>query len=325
MFKALRVHKTGDDYQSRIENMHLDDLPEGEVLIQVHYSSVNYKDALSSIGSPGVTKNYPHSPGIDASGIVVESTSPLFKKGDQVLVTGYDLGMNTHGGFSQMIRVPADWVLALPEKMSLRDAMVLGTAGLTAALSVNEVLPYLKEASQVLVTGPSGGVGSTAIKILKKLGYKVQVPLRRKESQAFLEELGVDGFVDYEDINKMTSRPLASAVFDGAVDTAGGAGLHYALASTAYGGAVSACGNAASVKLETTVFPFILRGVRLVGIDSVLAPQELRKELWEKLAGDWKSSDFEKGIQEISLDQVPQALEKVLAGKHQGRYLIKVK
>ncbi len=323
MFKALRINKREEAYLPSIENMEIDQLPPGELLVEVHYSSLNYKDALSSIGNPGVTKSYPHTPGIDASGIVVESLSPHYKKGDPVIITGYDFGMNTHGGFSQMVRVPEAWAQPLPEGLSLREAMLLGTAGFTAAMSVAELLPYLK-GGKVLVTGASGGVGSIACRILSHLGVQLVAPLRRESSRAFLEEIGVREFIDYKEVEKFSSRALASTLYDGAIDTTGGDNLNYALITTSYGGAVTACGNAASASIATTVYPFILRGIRLIGIDSVLAPSELRRRLWEKLAGDWKSPLLERGVQEISLEELPQAIDKMLAGQHQGRYLVKV-
>lgn len=324
MFKALRITKVEDKFLSSIETMDEAQLPQGDLLVEVHYSSLNYKDALSSIGNPGVTKNYPHTPGIDASGIVLDSQSPDYKKGDPVIITGYDFGMNTHGGFSEKIRVPAEWAQPLPQGLSLKEAMLLGTAGFTAAMSIAEIMPYLK-GGKVLVTGASGGVGSVACKILSHLGVHLVAPLRRESSRAFLEEIGVKDFIDFSDIEKSNTRALSSAQFDAALDTTGGDNLNYALISTGYGGAVTACGNAGSGSINTTVYPFILRGVRLIGIDSVLAPQELRRELWKKLGSEWKSPLLEMGVEEVSLEELPQAIEKMLAGQHQGRYLVRLR
>lgn len=326
MFKALTVYETPEGFQRKIETITKEALPKGELLIEVHYSSLNYKDALSSIGNRGVTKNYPHTPGIDAAGLVLESDDPTFKKGDEVLVTGYDFGMNTHGGFSQIIRVPSSWALHLPKGLSLKESMMLGTAGLTAALSVNETLPYaMRGKKRVFVSGASGGVGSFAIKILHELGFEITAPLRRESSRAFLENLGVKHFVDMEQITGSVKRALLPEKYDAAIDTTGGDNLSYALKSVVYGGAVSSCGNAASGDLSLTVYPFILRGVRLIGIDSVLANQELRKEIWENLAGPWKSKQFEDGITEIGLEELPEAMDKMLRGEHQGRTLVNLK
>lgn len=323
MFKALRIHETPEGFTRSVESMHQEQLPEGELLVQVHYSSLNYKDALSSIGNRGVTKHYPHTPGIDASGIVLESKSPLFKPGDPVIITGYDFGMNTHGGFSQLVRIPAPWAINLPEGLSLKEAMCLGTAGFTAALCVHEILPYLK-GGRVLVTGASGGVGSIALKILHHLGHPLSAPLRRESTRRFLEELGVEEFIPWEEIENSRKRALLSTKFDAAIDTTGGASLSYALASTAYGGAVTACGNAASPELSSTVYPFILRAVRLIGIDSVLAEKRLRERLWNNLATRWKSPDLEKALTPLHLEDLPEAMDAMLKGEHQGRVLVQL-
>ena len=326
MFKALTVYETPKGFIRKIDNITKEDLPKGELLIEVHYSSLNYKDALSSIGNRGVTKNYPHTPGIDAAGLVLESDDPNFKKGDEVLVTGYDLGMDTHGGFSQIIRVPSSWALHLPKKLSLKESMMLGTAGLTAALSVNEIFPYANRGKKrVFVSGASGGVGSFAIKILHELSFEITAPLRKKSSRPFLESLGVTHFVDMEEISGNVKRALLPEKYDAAIDTTGGDNLSYALKSVVYGGAVSSCGNAASGDLSLTVYPFILRGVRLIGIDSVLADHQLRKEIWENLADPWKSKHFGEGITEIALEELPEAMDKMLRGEHQGRTLVNLK
>ncbi|HZK10456.1 MAG TPA: YhdH/YhfP family quinone oxidoreductase [Clostridia bacterium] len=324
MFKALRIHETKEGFTRSIEKMSTNELPPGDLLVQVHYSSLNYKDALSSIGNRGVTKSYPHTPGIDASGIVIESKSPLFKEGDFVVITGYDFGMNTHGGFSQIISVPASWVQKLPPGLSLKESMMLGTAGFTAAMSVAEILPYLK-GGKVFVSGASGGVGSLSVKILTHLGYEVSVPLRRESSRPFLESIGVKEFIPWEEIESSKKRALLSTKFDAAIDTTGGDNLSYALKTTSYGGAVTVCGNAASADLNATVYPFILRGIRLIGIDSVLAESDFRKTIWKKLGTDWKIPLLEEGIEELPLEELPQAMDKMLRGEHLGKVLVKVK
>lgn len=326
MFRALRIKEISGEFTPSIEKMNLDQLPQGDLLVQVHYSSLNYKDALSSIGNRGVTKNYPHTPGIDAAGIVLDSKSPLFKEGDSVIITGYDFGMNTHGGFSEMIRVPASWTQKLPQGLSLKESMMLGTAGFTAAMSIAEILPYIKEESaNILVTGASGGVGSLAVKILSQLGYNLSAPLRREASKPFLESIGVKEFIPWEEIEGSKKRALLSTKFAAAIDTTGGDNLAYALKSTSYGGAVTLCGNAASAEIDVTVYPFILRGLRLIGIDSVLAESDLRKQLWQKLATEWKSPLLEEGITELTLEELPSAMDKMLKGQHMGRVLVKIK
>lgn len=323
MFKALTVYETPEGFKRKIDSITKEELPQGELLIQVHYSSLNFKDALSSIGNRGVTRNYPHTPGIDAAGVVLQSQDPSFKEGDEVIVTGYDLGMNTHGGFSQLIRVPSSWALHLPQGLSLRESMMIGTAGLTAALSVDAIYDYANRGEKrVFVSGASGGVGSFALKILHHLGFTLYAPLRRESSRGFLESLGVREFVNQEEITETKKKALLPQKYEAAIDTTGGDNLAYALKSVLYGGAVSSCGNAASGDLNLTVYPFILRAVKLIGIDSVLADHQLRKDLWEKLGGPWKSQQFEVGIREISLEDLPEAMDNMLRGEHQGRILV---
>lgn len=302
----------------------LDELPEGDVLIRVGYSSLNYKDALSASGNRGVTKNYPHTPGVDAAGIVEESLSENFHPGDKVIVTGYDLGMNTPGGYGEYIRVPADWVVKLPEKLSLRESMVFGTAGFTAALSVykltgNGVTP---DQGEVLVTGSSGGVGSIALSILAKSGFHVVAAMGKLDEKGYLINLGAKEVISADETNDASGRPLLKGRWAGAIDTVGGNILATVIKSMQYGGTVTCCGNAASAELNTTVFPFILRGVSLLGIDSVNCPKDIRLRIWQKLSEEWKPEHLDLITSEVSLQELDQRIELILQGKHKGRAIV---
>ena len=268
-FQAIRIFEEDVQFEQRIVERNTEELPEGEVLIQVHYSSLNYKDALSASGNHGVTRNYPHTPGIDASGIVAASTDPDFKAGDPVVVTSYDLGMNTDGGFGEYIKVPAAWVLPLPEGLRLQEAMVYGTAGFTAAQSFWELKSAgcKPENGLVLVTGAAGGVGSIAVRLLLNEGYEVAAVSRHDHGRALLKELGVKQILDREEVVDSGNRPLLKPQWNGVIDNVGGIPLATALKTTKPGGVITTCGNVAGAELSTTVFPFILRGLRLIGID----------------------------------------------------------
>lgn len=324
-FKALLVSESpGNIFSSEIVRRELNTLPKGEVLIRVKYSSLNYKDALSASGNKGVTRNYPHTPGIDAAGIVAESTSEKFQAGDQVLVTGYDLGMNTSGGYSQYIRVPADWIVKLPENLSLRESMAYGTAGFTAALSVYKLLQSgLKPAAgEILVTGATGGVGSIAVGILHKLGYRVIAATGKTAAKDMLLQLGASDIIAREELNDTSGRILLKGHWAGAIDTVGGNMLSTVLKSTGYGGSVTCCGNVASPELLTSVYPFILRGITLYGVDSVMCPMDLRITLWSLLAGEWKPLHLEQHVEEVSLTGIMKKIDLILQGKLQGRTIV---
>ncbi|WP_413163374.1 YhdH/YhfP family quinone oxidoreductase [Capilliphycus salinus ALCB114379] len=324
-FKALQVTQTPEQqFTQEVVNIGLDKLPPGDVLIRVHYSSLNYKDALSATGNRGVTRQFPHIPGIDAAGIVVNSNVPQFKPNDLVMVTGYDLGMNTWGGFAEYIRVPAEWVVPLPSDLTLQESMILGTAGLTAALSVNgliqqEITPSLGE---VLVTGSTGGVGSLAVSILAKLGYSVVAVTGKSKSHDFLKKLGAKLIINRSEIDEQTGKPLLKERWAGVIDTVGGNLLATAIKSTQYGGCVTACGLVAGANLTTTVYPFILRGVRLIGIDSVQCSMDKRLLIWSKLAAAWKPTYLDELVTTISLEQLPEKISEILQGNIQGRILV---
>lgn len=329
MFRCLQVDEVeGQGYRRRLVEKSVDDLPAGDVLIRVAYSSLNYKDALSATGNKGVTRTYPHTPGIDAAGVVEASDSDRVRAGDEVLVTGFDLGMNTAGGFAEYIRVPADWVVPLPQGLTLRESMIYGTAGFTAGLCVlrleeNGVKPGDGE---VLVTGATGGVGSLAVALLAKLGHEVAAATGKADAHEFLRELGASRVVDRSDkeVNDESGRPLLKGHWAGAVDTVGGNPLATALKSIRYGGAVAACGLVASPKLETTVMPFILRGVSLLGVDSVQCGMERRGAVWEKLAGAWKPSMLETIAQEHTLEDLDGLIDRILKGGIRGRMVVRI-
>jgi alcohol dehydrogenase len=326
-FNALVVRETGENtFIRRIEPRDLTDLPAGDLLIRVRYSSLNYKDALSATGNKGVTRNYPHTPGIDAAGVVEASAALGFSPGDEVIVIGFDLGMNTPGGFGEYIRIPAGWAVRRPEGLSLRESMTCGTAGFTAAMCVEKLESHgvAPDDGDMLVTGATGGVGSFAVRLLAKLGYGVHAVTGKPEQAGYLTALGAAGVLTREEAVDATGRALLSGRWAGVVDTLGGEYLATALKATRYGGAVAACGNAASIKLETTVFPFILRGVALYGIDSVAYPIERKQALWERLATDWKLAGLDKAGREVPLAEINPEIDRILAGGQVGRIVIRV-
>lgn len=322
-FDAFVVEEKGDGYSGRVVGRSLCDLPENELLIKVHYSSLNYKDALSANGNKGVTKEYPHTPGIDAVGTVISDASGTFIEDDDVIVTSYDLGMNTDGGFAEYIRVPSEWAVRLPEGLTMKEAMILGTAGLTAGMSVlrlsEQVTP---KDGKIAVSGASGGVGALSIAILSKMGYSVSAISGKEHERGFLLELGAEEVVPREEYEAENSRPLLKGEFAGAVDTVGGTILANLVKLTRPTGAVTCCGNVASPKLDLTVYPFILRGISLIGIDSQNCPMEQREIVWEKLAGEWKPENLQELCREISLNELPESIERMLAGKLKGRTVV---
>lgn len=323
-FKALVVEAgDGKTYVRKIKQRAVEDLPEGDVLIRVQYSSLNYKDALSAIGNKGVTRNYPHTPGIDAAGTVAHSRVDAHSKGDRVLVTSYDLGMNTSGGFGQYVRVPAGWVVPLPEGLSLQESMVYGTAGFTAGMGILFLTERVKpEDGPVLVTGATGGVGSVSVAVLAKLGYTVAAVTGKTEEAVFLESIGASQIISRADAADTSGRPLLKGRWAGVVDTVGGEILATAIKSTHPWGTVTCCGNVASPDLPLTVFPFILRGVRLIGIDSQNCPMNLRRKVWENLAGPWKIEGLRGLSKEISLDRLSDNIDLILKGRQKGRVVV---
>ncbi|MBU2643314.1 YhdH/YhfP family quinone oxidoreductase [bacterium] len=325
-FKAMVVTETAEKTFTRaITTRSIEDLPAGEVLIKVAYSSLNYKDALSATGNKGVTRNYPHTPGIDTAGVVAESQSDMFKPGEEVIVTSYDLGMNTSGGFAEYVRVPADWVVKLPAGLTMKEAMIYGTAGFTAGMSVNALIHMVKpDHGEVLVTGASGGVGSVAVSILTKLGYSVVAVGGIVEEKAYLTGIGAREVISREDAADTSGKPVLKARWAGVIDTVGGDILATAIKSTKYNGSVTCCGNAASPDLPLSVFPFILRNVRLLGIDSQNCPMALRTRIWEKLAGEWRLDGLADISSEITLEDLDNRIQLMLQGKNKGRTVVRV-
>ncbi|NQZ60070.1 MAG: YhdH/YhfP family quinone oxidoreductase [Lentisphaeraceae bacterium] len=323
-FKAFVVDENEGRFTGAVQTKSIDELAEGDLLVEVHYSSLNYKDALSACGNKGVTRNFPHTPGIDAVGIVVSSSNDKFAIGDEVIVTSYDLGMNTAGGFGQFIRVPAEWAVKLPQGMSFKESMILGTAGLTAGMSVLRLIESVKpQDGKIVVSGATGGVGSLSVAILSKLGYDVAAISGKMDEVDFLKNIGASEVLarrDFEDENK---RPILKGLFAGAIDTVGGTILENIIKSTQPMGVVTCCGNAASANLNLTVFPFILRGVSLVGIDSQNYPMKYREAVWEKLAGEWKPQL--NAFEEITLEGLSEKIELMLAGKSKGRTLVNLR
>ena len=325
-YKGLMIRETAEkQFQRAIEELSVDALPAGDVLVKVLYSSLNYKDMLSSIGNRGVTRKYPHTPGIDAAGIVEESSAVEFKPGDEVIVTSYDLGMNTSGGLGQYIRVPSSWVVKKPAGLSLRESMIFGTAGFTAALSILRLVDFgMDPADEILVTGASGGVGSIAVSILSHSGYSVTALNSLQDEREFLTGIGAKSIIEPAELVDETGRPLLKERWTKCVDTLGGDVLTSAIRSIRGYGAITCCGNVISPDLKLTVFPFILRGVTLFGIDSQNCPMPLRQRAWDMIADKWKFPWMEKLAAEVPLGGVTEELDSIKSGKHKGRTVVKM-
>ena len=326
-FKAMVVSEgENNQFIREIKDRNLDNLPEGDVLIKVVYSSLNYKDVLSSIGNRGVTKKYPHTPGIDAAGIVAESQSKDFIAGDEVIVTSYDLGMNTSGGFGQYIRVPSQWVVKMPEHLSFRESMIFGTAGFTAALSVYRLVDYgvTPNKGRILVSGATGGVGSIAVSILVKAGYEVVAVNGIVDEKDFLLEIGAKEVISIEEATDSGGKPLLKGLWAGGIDTIGGEILVTMIKSLQSDGGVTCCGNVGSHDLPLNVYPFILRGVTLMGIDSQNCPMPMRLKVWNKIANEWKLEHLELLTTEVSLDELDERIDLILQKKHKGRTIVRL-
>jgi acrylyl-CoA reductase (NADPH) len=322
-YQAWQVSEQDGGYRGCETTLSTADLPAGDVLIRVSHSSLNYKDALSASGNKGVTRQFPHTPGIDAAGEVIESATGKPAVGSQVLVTGYDLGMNTAGGFGEYIRVPAAWCIAMPEGWMAKTAMIYGTAGLTAGLSVHKLLTMgaTPEQGKVAVSGASGAVGSVAVEILSVLGFDVVAISGKAEQVDTLRTLGAAEILG-RDALEAQKKPMLKPTFANAVDTVGGAPLAELLKQVQPGGSVSCCGLVAGIELPITVLPFILRGVNLLGIDSVEIPLADKHVIWDKLAGPWGCPETEKSAKVIGRSDLASALEAFLAGKSSGKIVL---
>ncbi|KPN13307.1 NADPH:quinone reductase [Bacillus australimaris] len=324
-FKAILVTEKNDQVSYDLQNVSVNDLSEGEVLIKVAYSSINYKDMLAVQKNGGVIRNYPMIPGIDLSGTIVHTTDNRFVEGQQVIVTGFAMGMSHTGGFSEYARVPADWIVPLPNNLTLKEAMIFGTAGFTAALSImalQENGMSTKNQPNILVTGSTGGVGSIAIQLLSKIGYKNIFALVRKDNQVDIaKSLGATNIIFANELGEL-KKPLNKQKFDFVLDTVGGDVASVIIPQISYGGSMSMCGNAGGIKLTTTVLPFILRGINLLGIDSVNVPINKRKVIWNEIANEWNISQTTL-VNEITLDTLPEKIEAIKNGQHLGRTIIK--
>ncbi|MBU0479487.1 MAG: YhdH/YhfP family quinone oxidoreductase [Proteobacteria bacterium] len=326
-FRALVVRENQEGVFTRgVEERSVDDLPPGEVLVRVMYSSLNYKDGLSASGNRGVTRRYPHTPGVDAAGIVAECVGGEFRPGDEVVVSCYDLGMNTSGGFGQYIRVPAGWVMKLPDGLSLKESMIYGTGGFTAAHSVWRLIQggVKPEHGKVLVTGATGGVGIFSVGILAKAGYEVTAVTGKESAVPFLKERGAAAVITREEATDRSGRMILKGRWSGVVDTVGGELLSTALRSVRYGGVVTCCGNVAGPEFSANVFPFILRGISLLGIDSAECPMALRKEIWQKIGSDWKLGNLESICREVDLDGLDDEINRIMKGGIQGRVVVRI-
>ena len=326
-FRALVVEKAGDSVSLVLREWTPDQLMPGDVTIRVEYSSVNYKDGLAVRADGRVVRNYPLIPGIDLAGEVIESTDSSVLVGSKVIVHGYDTGVAHHGGLSELARVPAGWLVPLPDGLTSRQAMALGTAGFTAGLSVArlEAAGLTPDAGPVLVTGASGGVGSTALDILAARGYTVSASTGSAGSHAYLRALGASEIVDRAETSAASNRPLERSRWAGAVDAVGGPTLAYLRRTMNYGGSIAISGNAGGVEYTSTVFPFILRGVNVLGIDSVLLPIQQRIALWQRLAGDLRPPHLDDAItSEVTLEEAPDVLSRIVSGGVQGRTVVRV-
>ncbi|UCJ15363.1 YhdH/YhfP family quinone oxidoreductase [Pseudomonas sp. MM211] len=325
-FALQAAPEIGGTFTQQVVERDVTDLPAGELLIRVQYSSLNFKDALSASGQRGVSRHYPHTPGIDAAGVVEHSSAAEFNEGDEVIVTGYDLGMNTAGGFGQYIRIPAGWAIKRPQGLSLREAMILGTAGLTAALCVDKLerAGLSPDDGSVLVTGATGGVGSIAVMLLSKLGYQVTAATGKAQESELLTRLGATQVIPRLELQAGADRPLLREQWSGAVDTVGGDILFNVLKATQYGGSVACCGLTAGVEFQASVLPFILRGVNLLGVDSVELPLVVKASMWDKLSLQWKLPNLDDLVSEVGLAQLPEAIERILHGGQVGRVLVRL-
>lgn len=323
-YKAYQVFYENRKYKSEIIEKDFNELPPGDVIIQVVYSSLNYKDAMSARGLPGITKSYPHVPGIDAAGYVVDGGSSPYQEGDEVLVTGYDLGVNRDGGWAQYIRVPSEWIVPLPEKLSFKESMIIGTAGFTAGLSLyelemNQIRP---DSGDIVVSGATGGVGMFAVMLLVNQKYSVYASTGKKNMHDKLRHLGAVDVISREELDDKSEKPLLSSRWAAGIDTVGGNIAATMLRSTRVNGCITTCGVVAGNKLDLTVYPFILRGVKLLGVTSALCPMELRKEIWRRFSNEWRLKNMDAIAEVTGLTRVDKYIEKLLAGTNKGRVVV---
>jgi putative YhdH/YhfP family quinone oxidoreductase len=322
-YSAYYVEEKDGSFSSSISQLELQKPAEGFVQIKVSYSSLNYKDALSASGNKGVTRNYPFVPGIDAAGIITDGNSSQFEDGDEVIVTGYDMGMNTPGGFGEYINVPANWVVKKPINLTAIEAMSIGTAGLTAAASVLKIQKSSGESNlPVLVSGATGGVGSIGVMLMSKLGFEVSALTGKSSSINFLQSIGANNIILRDEYLEAPSKPMEKPLFSSAIDTVGGNILSRMLPQISPHGVVACCGNVAGIEVNTTVFPFILRGIMLAGIDSAESPIEFKTKIWNKFANEWRL-DLSSVIKVVTKENLQQEIDLILKGGQQGRVVLK--
>lgn len=327
IFRAFIVNKTEEGFRAALGELSQAELPAGEVLVKVAYSGVNYKDGLASIPDGKVVRSYPFVPGIDLAGTVEASSDTRFKEGDKVIATSYDLGVSHYGGFSEYARIKADWIVAKPAGLTLQETMALGTAGFTAALAIHQLEKNGLRPGHgpVLVTGATGGAGSIAVNILRKMGYTVAASTGKASAYGYLHELGANEIIDRSVTSAESARPLEKETWAGSVDSVGGSTLAYLTRTTKYGGSIAAFGNTGGINFSGSVFPFILRGINLLGIDSAACPMELRRELWQRLATEFKPEQLLSHIgNEISFEKLPEALASILKGEARGHTVVKI-
>ena len=323
-YKALITSEKDKSFINSIEIKDTESLPENDTLIKVKFSSLNYKDALSASGNKGVTRNYPHTPGIDAAGVIEKTTGSKFKIGDEVIVTGYDMGMNTSGGFGEYIKVPESWIVKKPDNLSLSESMAFGTAGLTAGLCLRKLLLHgLKpEDGEVFVSGVTGGVGIISLMLFSKIGFDVTAITGKTDQADLLKSLGAKKIIDRNELDLDLISPLQKPIYAGGIDAVGGKILSNLICSTSQRAAIACCGMVGGISLDTSIFPFILRGLSLFGIDSAESLLETKEEIWNNFATDWKLENIDQNINNISLEDLPREIEKILKGDQVGRVRI---
>jgi len=323
-YNALVTTEDNKSFISSIEKRDISTLPDNDTLVKVKFSSLNYKDALSASGNKGVTRNYPHTPGIDAAGIIEETTSKNFQVGDEVIITGYDMGMNTSGGFGEYIRVPQEWIVKKPDNLSLSESMAFGTAGLTAGLCLRKLLLHgLKpDDGEVFVSGVTGGVGIISLMLFSKLGFDVIAITGKMDQEKLLKNLGAKTVLDRNDLESDLISPLQKPIYAGGIDAVGGKILSNLICSTSQRAAIACCGMVGGLSLDTSIFPFILRGLSLFGIDSAESLLETKEEVWNNFATSWKLENIDENIKDISLNELPSEIDKILDGKQIGRVRI---
>ena len=325
-FKALVVDESAPGvFDRQVKTRTLDQLPKGDLLVRVHYSSLNYKDALSASGNRAITRRYPHTPGIDVAGVVEESASDQFKQGDRVLVNHKNLGTILPGGYGQYVRAKSAWAVRCPESLTLRESMIYGVAGFTAAYSILKLRQFVApDTGDILVTGATGGVGCMAVAMLKKEGYRVVAATGKEEEERFLYDLGAAEVICRQEL-KGTENALCQCRWAGVIDTVGGDMLATAIKSTYSNGVVTCCGNVAAPELPLTVYPFILRGINLMGVDCVSCPENVKQQIWQKMAGPWKLNNLEEMATEVTLEQLSDKIDQILQGRVKGRVLVNLK